>query len=213
MSDFNNCEYENNENMTAAESSVKPDDSKSNKKQSVLSEIADYAELIAFALLFVIIALTFVFRMCTIDGDSMVDTLHNGERIIVSDFLYTPERGDIVVLHQTGDNYNKPLVKRVIGVAGDTVRINHDTNEIVVTDSDGNSEILSQDYLTLIGDQLYHGTTTYYVPEGSLFVLGDNRNQSLDSRNMYDIGYVDSRRVLGKAIFRISPVNKFGVIK
>ena len=207
MSDLNDLDYKAEEELISAG----PADN--NKKISVLSEIVDYAELIAFALLFVIIALTFVFRMCTIDGDSMVDTLHDEEKIIVSDFLYTPKRGDIVVLHQTGDNYNKPLVKRVIGIAGDTVKINHDTNEIVVTDSDGNSSLIKEDYLTLNGAQLYYGTNTYTVPEGCLFVLGDNRNESLDSRNMYSIGYVDSRRVLGKAIFRISPINKMGVIE
>lgn len=187
---------------------------KRSKKGTLLNEVVEYAELLAFALLFVLVALTFVFRMCTIDGDSMVDTLHDKEKIIVSDLFYTPERGDIVVTHQTSDRYNKPLVKRVIGVPGDTVTINHDTYEIVITDSDGNSQVLQEDYLTLIGNNIYyHGIDTYEVPDNCLFVLGDNRNNSLDSRNMYDIGYVDSRRVLGKAIFRISPISKFGAIK
>ena len=187
---------------------------KRSKKGTLLNEVVEYAELLAFALLFVLVALTFVFRMCTIDGDSMVDTLHDKEKIIVSDLFYTPERSDIVVIHQTSDRYNKPLVKRVIGVPGDTVTINHDTYEIVITDSDGNSQVLQEDYLTLIGNNIYyHGIDTYEVPDGCLFVLGDNRNNSLDSRNMYDIGYVDSRRVLGKAIFRISPISKFGAIK
>lgn len=207
MADMNH-EYEIKDEQNSAEPSKN-----NSKKNVVFSEIAEYAELLAFALLFVLIALSFVFRMCTIDGDSMVDTLHDKEKIIVSDLFYTPERGDIVVIHQTSARYNKPIVKRVIGIEGDTVVINHDTNEIVVTDSNGNSEIVCEDYLTLRGEQLYYGTTTYKVPEGCLFVLGDNRNESLDSRNMYDIGYVDARRVLGKAIFRLSPVSKLGVIK
>ena len=207
MSDINH-EYEIKEELNSAES-LQAD----SKKNTIFNDIVEYAELLAFALLFVIIALTFVFRLCTIDGDSMVDTLHDQEKIIVSDLFYTPERGDIVVIHQTSARYNKPIVKRVIGIEGDTVVINHDTNEIVVTDRDGNSQTLQEDYLTLINDQLYYGTTTYNVPEGCLFLLGDNRNNSLDSRNMYDIGYVDSRRVLGKAIFRVAPFSKFGTIE
>jgi len=183
------------------------------KKSSFINEIADYMEMIAFALIFVVLALTFIFRVCTVEGDSMIDTLHGGDKIIVSDTFYTPKRGDIIVLHQTGNDYNQAMVKRVIGVGGDTVVINHSTNEVWITDKDGNTEKLEEEYLTLINYPLYAGISTYEVPENKLFVMGDNRNNSLDSRNSYQIGYVDSRRVLGKVIFRLTPFSDFGTVK
>lgn len=211
MSDLNDTNFNSSESpeINSAESVQKS----SEPKTSLLSEIAEYAELICFSLLFVILALTMFFRICTVKGDSMINTLHSGEVLIVSDFFYTPERGDIVVIHQTGGRYNEPLVKRVIGLSGDRVVINHDTNEIMITDTQGNQILLEEEYLTLIDRPQYFGTTTYDVPEGKIFVLGDNRNNSLDSRALYDIGYVDSRRILGKAIIRLTPFSKFGAIE
>ena len=184
------------------------------KRGRFMSTVAEYAELLAISMLIVVLVLTFAFRLCTVDGNSMYDTLCDKEVLVVSPLFYTPQRGDIVVIHQTSKNYNKPIVKRVIGLGGDTVVINHDTNEITVTDKNGNTELLNEEaYLTLRSEQIYHGTTTYKVPEEKIFVLGDNRNESMDSRDGLNMGYIDSKKVLGKVLFRIAPLNRFGAIK
>ena len=185
------------------------------KKRSVLSVFIDYVELFVVAVCIVIVLFSVVFRTCNVDGDSMNNTLFDGEVVIVSDMFYSPQREDIIVFHQTDDSFsdrNKPLVKRVIGVGGDTVRIDYDTWTINITDKNGNSKTLNDEYVYLsTRGSYFNGVKEYEVPEGSLFVLGDNRNESLDSRYA-NIGFVDSRRVLGKVVFRVSPISHFGFV-
>lgn len=186
------------------------------KKSKALSSIIDYVELFVVAVCIVIVLFSIAFRTCTVDGDSMNNTLLNEEVLVVSDIMYTPDRGDIIVFHQTDNsniaNKNKPLVKRVIGVGGDTVTIDYDTWTVSVTDKNGETSTLDEDYIHLSQRGSYFsGVKEYKVPEGSLFVLGDNRNESLDSRYA-DIGYVDARRVLGKVVMRVAPISRFGII-
>lgn len=186
------------------------------KKSKALSSIIDYVELFVVAVCIVIVLFSIAFRTCTVDGDSMNNTLLNEEVLVVSDIMYTPDRGDIIVFHQTDNsniaNKNKPLVKRVIGVGGDTVTIDYDTWTVSVTDKNGATSTLDEDYIHLSQRGSYFsGVKEYKVPEGSLFVLGDNRNESLDSRYA-DIGYVDARRVLGKVVMRVAPISRFGII-
>lgn len=186
------------------------------KKSKALSSIIDYVELFVVAVCIVIVLFSIAFRTCTVDGDSMNNTLLNEEVLVVSDIMYTPDRGDIIVFHQTDNsniaNKNKPLVKRVIGVGGDTVTIDYDTWTVSVTDKNGETSTLDEDYIHLSQKGSYFsGVKEYKVPEGSLFVLGDNRNESLDSRYA-DIGYVDARRVLGKVVMRVAPISRFGII-
>ncbi len=185
------------------------------RKKDPLSSFIDYIELFAISVCIVMILFSGIFRICTVDGDSMNKTLLNGEVLVVSDMMYTPERGDIVIFHQTANNSspdkNKPLIKRVIGLGGDTVKIDYDTWTITVTDADGTSTVLEEEYVYLnpaLGN-FFSGVREYEVPEGSLFVLGDNRKNSLDSR-FADVGYVDERRVLGKVIIRVAPLSEFG---
>lgn len=186
------------------------------KKSKALSSIIDYVELFVVAVCIVIVLFSIAFRTCTVDGDSMNNTLLNEEVLVVSDIMYTPDRGNIIVFHQTDNsniaNKNKPLVKRVIGVGGDTVTIDYDTWTVSVTDKNGETSTLDEDYIHLSQRGSYFsGVKEYKVPEGSLFVLGDNRNESLDSRYA-DIGYVDARRVLGKVVMRVAPISRFGII-
>lgn len=211
MSDLN----ENKKLNTTDEIDTEATAEKPTKRR--FSDFIDYVELFVFAVCVVMLLFSFVFRTCNVDGDSMNNTLFDKETLIISDLAYTPKRGDIVVFHQTG-TVNMPLVKRVIGVGGDTVTVNVNTWEVSVTDSNGNVVELDEAYIHIDEHRVHqlayknNGVHTFVVPDGTVFVLGDNRNNSMDSTDMYNVGYVDCDRILGKVIFRISPLSRLGTV-
>ena len=164
-----------------------------------------YEALISAALVLVLI-FSFFFRIIRVDGSSMVPTLVNGDKLIVWGAGYTPQRGDVVIV-DSYTSYGKPLVKRVIAKGGDTVSIDYATGTVAV-----NGEVLQEDYIaepTYLG---YDVTFPYTVPEGTVFVMGDNRNQSLDSRSTY-VGCIDERDILGRVLLCFMPFTDFGVVK
>ncbi len=189
------------------------------KKTSFLTELFDYFELFIISACCVLIIFSFVTRICRVSGDSMLNTLYDLETLIVSDVLYTPERGDIIVFHQTGDqpgDLNEPVVKRVIATEGEWIDIDLGNNRLIVTIYDSNKEnpqVLDEDYANYFKGTGYYRYTNYpvQVPEGCIFVMGDNRGNSLDSRSE-SIGFVDVRRVLGKVVCRVMPLDKFGTV-
>ena len=192
------------------------------KPNALLSAIYDFAELFVIAICVVIIFFTFGARLCKVNGDSMYSTLHNTEMLLVSDFAYTPKQGDIVVFHQThkyDGRLNEPIVKRVIATEGQYVYVDYDTTKVYVSNDKefDESDVLVEDYDYLdnaagvITDPYYARNKEYKVPTGCIFVLGDNRNNSLDSRSP-DIGMVDTRRILGKVLLRITPLSSFGIV-
>lgn len=221
MSEFNENTNLQDDGLNEGNEQVNNDDisvsltekSGDSSKKVIFSNIVDYLEIFVIAICVVIAIFSIFFRTCRVDGDSMKNTLYNGENLIISNLFYTPERGDVIVFHQTG-NRNMPLVKRVIALEGDTVTIDFNSWKVTVTDKDGNTTVLEEPYVNI--DSPSHnlsGTHTYTVPENAVFVLGDNRNDSMDSTDSHNVGYVDSRRILGKVILRISPISKVGVIK
>ena len=164
-----------------------------------------YEALISAALVLVLI-FSFFFRIMQVDGESMVPTLQNGEKLIVWGAGYEPQRGDVVIV-DSYTPYGKPLVKRVIAKGGDTICIDYETGTVAV-----NGEVLREDYIaepTYLG---YDVEFPYTVPEGTVFVMGDNRNNSLDSRSSY-VGCIDERDILGKVLLCFLPVSDFGVVK
>lgn len=189
------------------------------KQGSFLSELFDYFELFIISACCVLILFSFFTRICRVSGDSMLNTLYNTEMLIVSDVLYTPERGDIIVFHQTGNDpgdLNEPVVKRVIATEGEWIDIEVGSKGLIVTIYDSNKEnpqVLQEDYANYFKGVGYYNYTGYpvQVPEGSIFVMGDNRGNSLDSRSD-SIGFVDVRRVLGKVVCRVLPLDKFGTV-
>ena len=162
-----------------------------------------YYELLSAVIMALVIfsfILTFLFRQVTVLGDSMMDTLFDGDRLLVSTVFYDePQRGDVVIVRRYVE---EPIIKRVIGVAGDTVYIDPHTLELYVND-----ELQTELYVhypNLTVDM----TEPVLVPDGCIFVMGDHRDNSADSRDA-DIGCIDVRDVIGKAIFRLYPQTGF----
>ena len=164
-------------------------------------DLYEWVQSLVGSVLVVVAIFTFVIRMMGVDGHSMLNTLQHGDRLlVVNSLLYHDYKyGDIVILRKDGVFDDDPIVKRVIAVEGQTVDIDF-TEGIVYVDG----EVLEEDY---IREPTYNAEGTEFpltVPEGSIFVMGDNRNGSSDSRD-YRLGTVDTRYVIGKAAFLIYP--------
>ncbi len=170
-------------------------------KKAKLVGIYEWVEIITAALIAIVVIFTFAFRLVDVDGTSMANTLHHQERLVLSSLPYTPTRGDIVVIDQ-GEN-KQPLIKRVIGLAGDTVSIDEQTGEVYL-----NGAVLHEPYVD-VPTALEQMVGEITVPSGSVFVMGDNRSagHSLDSRTF---GCIDEDRLIGKAVFRLTPFNRLG---
>ncbi len=170
-------------------------------------ELWEWAKAILFAGVIVFIVFHFLIRVVSVDGFSMVPTLQDGDRLISSNLFYTPEYGDIVILSEN-TGLNEALVKRIIAVAGQTVDIN-ENGEVLV---DG--KVLSEPYIAETINNSRRGDHDYpvTVPEGKIFVMGDNRNHSTDSR-FSSVGFIDEEEILGRVIFRLLPLNKIGPVR
>jgi len=144
----------------------------------------------------VVVAILFscVVRIVNVSGDSMKNTLQNGDRLILSNFLYEPDYGDVVVITRENDT---PLIKRVIGLAGDHIRIDESSGIVY-----RNGEKLDEPYV-LGGFTPQNGMKREIeVPEGTIFVMGDNRRESLDSRML---GPMSLDHLVGRVLYRLSP--------
>ena len=173
---------------------------------SVTSFIFEWANAFMVALIVVVLLLTFVFRQVTVSGSSMTDTLSDKDRLIISSFMYKPQYGDIVVISH-GENYSDPIIKRVIATEGQSLSINYETGEVSV---DG--VILEEKYIKGKTIRLRNSLEIpEKIPEGYVFVMGDNREGSLDSRST-DIGLIPVENIIGKAELRIYPLAKFGSV-
>ena len=176
------------------------------ESSSFVLGIFDWLEVIVLSAAFALILFTFVMRVAVVDGDSMNHTLHNQEVLIISDLAYVPENGDIIVF--SSPNYPEPIVKRVIAVPGQTVDIDFETWTVTV---DG--KVVEEDYVNRVPGSMNRSDMEFplTVPEGKVFVMGDNRNESLDSRNSR-IGLVDERYILGEVKIRLFPLDRFGKV-
>ena len=193
-----------------AQTATAPETSVQTKKSSVPKERGvdgryDFVELFVFTLVAVLILTSFFFRHSFVEGDSMEQTLSDGEHLVLASFLYTPKAGDIVVCEDYSTGIRNPIVKRVIATEGQRVDI-FSGSEVYV---DG--VLLDEsDYVYIDRpDVFYEYPMSFTVSEGHLFVLGDHRNNSSDSRAF---GEISEKSVLGKVVLRILPFDKFGAV-
>ena len=179
------------------------DDSKKVKKSHDNKiNVFEVFQAIISALVVITIIFTFAFRVVNVDGSSMKPTLKNNDKVIVSTVGYKPERGDIVVISST-EGHKEPIVKRIIAVGGDTVDINFTTGVVTVNGTE-------EEYTDELTTQQFDIAFPITVPEGTVFVLGDNRGISLDSRSTR-VGCVDERLIVGKVLFRFFPLGDWKV--
>ena len=200
-----------------------PEEKREDRAFSAMRTVFEYIETFCIALSVMIVLFLFFFRNVTVDGDSMLPTLHGGDSsdhadtLIISDFLYEPKTGDIVVLNIMDDG--QPLIKRVIAAEGQRVRIDF-THWVVEVDGVELDEtyirrIMGATMYAADMDRMYgvdeNGVCEFTVGKDKVFVMGDNRNNSKDSRYL-EVGEQDVDHILGKVVLRVFPLAEFGTV-
>lgn len=177
-------------------------------EETTAHSIYYWLQTLVVAVVTITLAFTFVCRITRVEGGSMLDTLHGGDLLLLWSLGYTPGAGDVVVLNKTDDATTallggEAIVKRIIATGGQTVEIDYVADAVYV---DG--ELLDEPYIRE-QDMNGSGRQTYEVPEGHVFVMGDNRNASTDGRA---IGTVDEGYIMGKAVCILFPFSDIGLL-
>ena len=176
------------------------------RRRGAVAEVYEWVESCVIAVGVILLIFAFAARTATVSGPSMLPTLRDGDRLLLVQAGYhDPQYGDVVVIDRSQKG-EPPIIKRVIGRAGDEIDIDFESGQVR-----RNGQTLDEPYLnepTLTRRDVKFPVT---VPEGSVFVMGDNRNHSADSRTR-EIGMIDLRRVMGKAVYRFLPAGRAGEI-
>ncbi len=175
------------------------------RRPDSLKEAFEWIESFIGVLAPLLLVMALLGRPATVFGISMMPTLQEGDRLLLQQIAYEPQLGDVVVIDRNTQEESN-LIKRVIGCAGDVIDIDFQQGIVY-----RNGEALDEPYInepTFLQMDVEFPVT---VPEGCIFVMGDNRNHSDDSRDS-EIGMVDTRRVMGKALFRFFPLDRIGGI-
>ena len=166
--------------------------------------VYEWLDSLVYAFLTILIIFTFCFRIVGVSGESMKPTLQDGDWLAVRAINTKIERGDIVVITQP-NSLNEPLIKRVIALGGDEVNIDFVEGKVSV-----NGEVLNEPYIYEPTNRMSNVAFPVTVPKGCVFVMGDNRNNSLDSRSK-TVGFIDTRYILGVAEFRFYPFGEWSL--
>ena len=169
-------------------------------------DLYDWIQSLMVALVICIGLFIFAVRVIDVSGSSMYPTLKDGDKMIVSGLFYKPQYGDIVVFKTDRYDPNKALVKRVIATEGQEISIDFDRGVVYI-----NGSPLEEDYIAELTKTKLDFIGPQTVPEGCVFVMGDNRNASTDSRRK-EIGMVDERMILGRAYYVAFPAGDMGWI-
>lgn len=204
--------YQIDFNEDGSENISKKKQKRNKRKRNAINILFDWLDSFVISLVIVIFIFTFIFIKVEVDGESMRETLQDHDQLIITDFNYTPQRSDIVIISRNYANTtegektsDKPIVKRVIGLEGDTIEIKD--QKVFVNGYEIAEEYLDMDITRERTTPEFDLTSKVTVPEGCVFVLGDNRWNSHDSRRS-DIGFVKTDYILGKVLWRIFPIDK-----
>ena len=190
-----------------AKETRKEDEEELTGRESFKLDLFFWLQAFVAVLCALVLVFSFLGRVIVVDGSSMVPTLHHGDLLLLQGIGYTPEQGDIVVLTKEFQNVDTPIVKRIIATGGQTVHIDYSTSTVYV---DGVA--LDEPYINeLMRMPMGETITDVTVSEGSVFVMGDNRNNSSDSR-VPELGTVDERYILGEVLLVLFPFQNFGIV-
>lgn len=178
------------------------------QRSKFIKNCFEWIEALVTSLILVVILFTFIFRVVNVSGPSMLPNLRSGDRVVISSWFYKPQRGDVVVITHSA-KFDEPIIKRVIALENQVVDINYRTGYVSV---DG--QVLDESAYIQNGITTQHSDFEFplTVPKGHVFVLGDNRSISNDSR-FSEIGMIDERYILGKAEYIVFPLSRFGKVK
>ncbi len=177
------------------------------KVSEAKAEIFDWVQNITLILASIVLIFMFVIRVVGVDGESMLPTLNDRDWLVISNMFYEPEQGDIVVLAKKSFLDGKMIVKRIIATEGQEIDIDFDRGVVYV---DGKA--LDEPYTADLTHREFDMVFPVTVPEDSVFVMGDNRNHSSDSRDTR-LGMVNEKYIMGRLIFRLLPLGSFGPVK
>lgn len=204
--------YNIEENVTASEEVTSQEPK---EKFDWVKELRDWVVAIVVAVVIAFVIREFVFTLVKVDGASMEPSLHHSDRLYVNRFFYQPEKGDVIIFEPATDP-NRPYVKRIIATEGDTLYIDFNTGNVYLND-----ELLEEDYINgptrLKGSYIhsleirgeYSKENPIVIQPGYVFVMGDNRNNSKDSR---ELGPVPIDEIMGGAVFRFWPLDSIGSV-
>ena len=170
-------------------------------EQQLRLDLYDWIQSLMVALVICMALFIFAVRVIDVSGSSMVPTLHDGDKMIVSNLFYKPKYGDIVVFKTDTYDPDRALVKRVIATEGQEISLDFDRGVVYI-----NGSPIEEDYIAELTTTKLDFIGPQTVPEGCVFVMGDNRNASTDSRKK-EIGMVDERMILGRAYYVVFPVS------
>ncbi len=181
--------------------------------KKILSEVLDFTKTLLFFMAIIVLLRVFIFSTYDVSGDSMLPNFHDKERLIISKITYqmkVPERFDVIVFHATEE---RDFIKRVIGLPGDKIRYEGDVLYI-------NNNPVEEHFLTAMKESSKEDYTEDFtlesvlkadeVPDGYVFVMGDNRPNSVDSR-FSEVGFVPFEKIAGKVQIRYLPFSQFDI--
>ena len=197
--------------------------SKNRKLHRIIGETIDIVSAAMIPIFLMILLFTYVFRVAIVQGDSMLPTLQNEDRLLVSQLQTRPHDGDIVVINAddailfaesgslyTADGLHKSIVKRVVAVGGQTLDISSEEGEVYINGNQESYEKVDK-LITQLPDLGNAFEYPFTVPEGFVFVMGDNRDISLDSRYV-NVGLVPEAQIEGTVLLRLYPLEKLGTV-